>query len=98
MRWRGLAVVRLLALGLSLASCATQPIPNVHRPPGLLLGRVHGFVALLARTGSMFYDRRIYGFANSGSGYDLRFVVGRAVFHGGAGRLGVARWRATAPA
>src|SRR5262249_45918087 len=46
MRWRGLAVLLLLALGLSLASCATQTVPNVHKPPGFLMGLLHGFISL----------------------------------------------------
>jgi len=98
MRWRGLAVLLLLALGLSLASCATQTIPNVHKPPGFLMGLLHGFISLFSLIGSLFFDIRIYGFPNGGSGYDVGFVIGAAVFYGGIAALAVARSQAKAPA
>jgi hypothetical protein len=94
MRWRGLAVILLLALALSLASCATQTVPNLHRPPGFLMGLVHGFISLFSLIGSLFFDTRIYGFPNSGSGYDVGFVLGAAVFYGGIAGLAVARSQA----
>src|SRR5262249_56366827 len=71
MRWRGLAIILLLALVLSLASCATQTVPNVHRPPGFLMGLVHGFVSLFSLIGSLFFATRIYGFPTSGTRYAL---------------------------
>jgi len=98
MRWRGLAVILLLALALSLASCATQTVPNVHRPPGFLMGLLHGFISLFSLIGSLFFDIRIYGFPNGGSGYDVGFVIGAAVFYGGIAALAVARSQAKAPA
>ena len=94
MRWRGLAVLLLLALALSLASCATQTVPNVHKPPGFLMGLLHGFISLFSLIGSLFFDIRIYGFPNSGSGYDVGFVLGAAVFYGGIAGLAVARSQA----
>src|SRR6266566_6967549 len=98
MRWRGLAAILLLALALSLASCATQTVPNVHRPPGFLMGLLHGFISLFSLIGGLFSDTRIYGFPNSGSGYDVGFVLGAAVFYGGIAGLAAARSRAKAPA
>jgi succinate-acetate transporter protein len=98
MRWRGLAIILLLALVLSLASCATQTVPNVHKPPGFLLGLLHGFISLFSLIGSLFFDTRIYGFPNSGSGYDVGFVLGAAVFYGGIAGLLAGRARAKASA
>ena len=99
MKWRGLAVLLLLlALVLSLASCATQTVPNVHKPPGLLMGLLHGFISLFSLIGSLFFDTRIYGFPNSGSGYDVGFVFGAAVFYGGIAALVAGRSRAKASA
>ena len=98
MKSRGLAVLVLLALVLSLASCATQTVPNVHKPPGFLLGLLHGFISLFSLIGSLFFDTRIYGFPNSGSGYDVGFVLGAALFYGGIAGLAVARSQAKAPA
>ena len=99
MKWRGLAVLLLLlALALSLASCATQTVPNVHKPPGFLMGLLHGFISLFSLIGSLFFDIRIYGFPNSGSGYDVGFVLGAAVFYGGIAALVAGRSRAKASA
>ena len=99
MKWCGLAVLLLLlALVLSLASCATQTIPNVHKPPGFLMGLLHGFISLFSLIGSLFFDTRIYGFPNSGSGYDVGFVLGAAVFYGGIAALVAGRSRAKASA
>ena len=98
MKSRGLAVLVLLALVLSLASCATQTVPSVQRPPGFLLGLPHGFVSLFSLIGSLFFDTRIYAFPNSGSGYDVGFVLGAAVFYGGIAGLLAGRARAKASA
>ena len=98
MKSRGLAIILLLALVLSLASCATQTIPNVHRPPDFLMGLLHGFISLFSLIGSLFFDTRIYGFPNSGSGYDVGFVLGAAVFYGGIAGLLAGRSRAKASA
>ena len=75
----------LLALGLYVASSydATQMVPNLHKPPGFLMGLVHGFISLFSLLGSLFLDIRIYSFPNSGSGYDVGFVLGAALFYGG---------------
>ena len=74
----------LLALGLFVASSydATRIVP-IHKPPGFLMGLVHGFISLFSLLGSLFLDIRIYGFPNSGAGYDVGFVLGAALFYGG---------------
>jgi hypothetical protein len=74
----------LLALGLFVASSydAMQIVP-IHKPPGFLMGIVHGFISLFSLLGSLFLDIRIYGFPNSGVGYDVGFVLGAALFYGG---------------
>jgi len=53
---------------------------------------------LFSLIGSLFFDIRIYGFPNSGSGYDVGFVLGAAVFYGGIAALVAARSRTKAPA
>ena len=58
----------------------------------------HGFVSLFSLIGSLFFDTRIYGFPNSGSGYDVGFVLGAAVFYGGIAGLVAGRSRAKASA
>jgi hypothetical protein len=34
------------------------------KPPGFLMGLVHGFISLFSLLGSLFLDIRIYGFPN----------------------------------
>ena len=98
MRLRWLVIILLFALVLALASCATQTVPNVHKPPGFLLGLLHVFISLFSLIGSLCFDTRIYGFPNSGSGYDVGFVLGAAVFYGGIAGLVAGRARAKASA
>jgi ABC-type multidrug transport system permease subunit len=62
---------------------ATQMVPNIHKPPGFLMGLVDGFISLFSLLVSLFLDIRIYGFPNSGIGYDAGFVLGAALFYGG---------------
>jgi len=62
------------------------------------MGLLHGFISLFSLIGSLFFDIRIYGFPNSGSGYDVGFVLGAAVFYGGIAALIAARSRTKAPA
>ena len=83
----------LLALGLFVASSyfATQMVPNIHKPPGFLMGLVDGFISLFSLLVSLFLDIRIYGFPNSGIGYDAGFVLGAALFYGGIA-LAAPRW------
>ena len=75
----------ILALGLFVVSSynAAQIVPKIHKPPGFLMGLVHGFISLFSLLGSLFLDIRIYGFPNSGIGYDVGFVLGTALFCGG---------------
>jgi hypothetical protein len=82
-----------LALGLFVASSyfATQMVPNIHKPPGFLMGLVDGFISLFSLLVSLFLDIRIYGFPNSGIGYDAGFVLGAALFYGGIA-LAAPRW------
>jgi hypothetical protein len=62
------------------------------------MGLLHGFISLFSLIGSLFFDIRIYGFPNSGSGYDVGFVIGAAVFYGGIAALAVTRSQAKASA
>ncbi len=58
-----------------LAACATQPVsqPPV---PGFAAGLFHGFAAIIALLGSLYFHIRIYAFPNSGFWYDAGFVLG----------------------
>ena len=70
---------------LLLASCASQPPPEVVNPPGFWSGLLHGFLMLFSLIGSIFTDVRIYAFPNSGGWYDFGFFLGAASFLGGGG-------------
>ena len=83
-----LRLVNFLAVSLIvllLASCASQPPPEVVNPPGFWSGLLHGFLMLFSLIGSIFTDARIYAFPNSGGWYDFGFFLGAASFLGGGG-------------
>lgn len=67
--WPGLAVVTIVT------GCATQP-PGKVEDPAFWLGMFHGFTAVPALIGSLFFRIRIYAFPNSGFWYDAGFVTG----------------------
>jgi hypothetical protein len=79
----------LAVLVLVLVSgCASQPPPSP-LAPGFLAGLVHGLVAPIAFVVSLFNpDIRLYAFPNSGVGYDFGFLLGLAVWGGGAATSG----------
>lgn|GEM_PF-5307347 len=72
---RQLARLPVLWVPAVLMGCATQnPAGPDH--PGFLLGLFHGFTAMAALVGSLFFHIRIYAFPNSGFWYDAGFVTG----------------------
>jgi hypothetical protein len=83
-----LQLTAFLAVGLiilSIASCASQPPPELVNPPGFWSGLLHGFLMLFSLIGSIFTEVRIYAFPNSGGWYDFGFFLGAASFLGGGG-------------
>jgi hypothetical protein len=71
-------------LALSLSGCAYQPEPMGNHLPGFEYGLLHGFLIVFSFVGSLFTHIRIYTFPNSGHWYDFGFVLGAALFLGGA--------------
>ncbi|MCG3770890.1 MAG: hypothetical protein JW384_02069 [Nitrosomonadaceae bacterium] len=71
---------------VALGGCANQPPPAAYDPPGFFSGLLHGFFIFFSFAGSIFMDIRIYAFPNSGFFYDLGYVIGAAIFLGGAKR------------
>jgi len=66
------------------AGCAHQPTPSADGLPGFWSGLLHGFLIVFSFIGSLFTDVRIYNFPNSGCWYDFGFLLGAAMFLGGA--------------
>jgi hypothetical protein len=82
---RRLCFLVLTAAALVIAGCATQPTPSDSGLPGFFSGLLHGFLIVFSFIGSLFMDVRIYNFPNSGGWYDFGYVIGAAMFLGGAG-------------
>ena len=75
----------ILLVVLVLGGCANQPSPAAYDPPGFFSGLIHGFLIFFSLIGSILMDIRIYAFPNSGFFYDLGYLIGAAMFLGGAG-------------
>jgi hypothetical protein len=82
---RILAFALVCAAGLALASCATQPQPEVSDVPGFWSGLRDGFLIVISFVVSLFTDHRIYSFPNSGVWYDFGYLLGASMFLGGGG-------------
>jgi len=65
----------ITAISLLVGGCAHQPAPSVDTP-GFLLGFLDGLICPGSLVASFFSDVRIYAFPNSGSLYDLGFLLG----------------------
>ena len=70
----------VLAIGVVMVACATQPMPpaDTSDVPGFWSGLLHGAIILPSFIVSLFTDHRIYAFPNSGRFYDLGFLLGAA--------------------
>jgi hypothetical protein len=79
------SAIFLIFVVLGLVGCATQPLPGGDDPPGFWMGIVHGFLILFSMIGSYFSDIRIYAYPNSGSFYDLGYLLGAMMSLGGTG-------------
>lgn len=85
-RSRLIVMTAACLLMVALAACAKQPRAVLYSPANFWFGLLHGFICLFSLVGSLFTDARVYSYPNSGFGYDLGFVIGAALFFGGAGR------------
>jgi hypothetical protein len=82
---RNRSAIFLIFIVLGLFGCATQPVPDAVDPPGCWMGIVHGFLIFFSMIGSFFSDVRIYAFPNSGTFYDLGYLLGAMMSLGGTG-------------
>ncbi len=81
-------VVRaLLVLGAAglLAACARSNPGVTDQGAGFLQGLFNGFIVLFALIGRWFGLSSIYEVRNTGGWYDTGYVIGLALFFGGAG-------------
>ena len=81
----GKTVLILIATTL-LAGCAWMPPVTATQTPGFLLGLLHGFLAFFTMILSFFTEVKMYATPNSGSLYDLGFVLGFMIFAGGGAK------------
>ena len=85
-------VLCLVAVAFIVAGCAPGPnrlggVPDESgHVSGFLSGFWHGFISLFTFIVSLFNPTvRVYEVHNSGSLYDLGFILGVVVFFGGSG-------------
>ncbi len=77
----------VLVLFLVSISCAPGNTRFEEKPAGFFAGLWHGFIIVITFIISLFTDNvRMYEVGNSGSLYDLGFLLGAAFALGGSGR------------
>jgi hypothetical protein len=77
-------IVNVALLVMLLGGCASQPPPSTPYAPGFIGGLLHGVGAPFALVLSFFRDDvRIYSFPNTGTLYDLGFLLGLSTWGGG---------------
>ncbi len=81
----------VVALATVVAGCASQPAADSAGAPGFLYGLLHGFLIVIDFVIGLFSDVRIYAYPNSGTWYDLGFLIGAGMFLGGGGGAGARR-------
>jgi hypothetical protein len=76
----------ICATFFAVVGCAHQPgMADSYDAPGFWFGLLHGFIVVFSFIGSLFTNVRIYAFPNSGGWYDFGYLIGIALFFGGAG-------------
>ncbi|MCF7914528.1 MAG: hypothetical protein K9L66_05120 [Spirochaetaceae bacterium] len=74
-----------LIILLTISGCATHQSGVVENPPGFFHGLLHGFLILFSFVGSLFTDYEMYAIPNSGTWYNLGYLLGASAFLGGGG-------------
>ncbi len=78
-------IVLLLSLVL-LSGCAYVAPIEAPDTPGFFIGLFHGLISFFTMVLSFFTDIEMYASPNSGSWYDLGFVIGAMIFYGGGAK------------
>lgn len=71
---------------LFVASCGYVAPVDMPKEPGFFIGMFHGVISFFTMILSFFTDIEMYARANSGSWYDLGFVIGAMIFYGGGAK------------
>jgi len=74
-----------LIILLTISGCATHQSGVVEDPPGFFHGLLHGFLILFSFISSLFTDYEMYAIPNSGTWYNLGYLIGASAFLGGSG-------------
>ena len=69
-----------------LSSCSYIAPVEMPIGPGFLIGLFHGVISFFTMILSFFTDVEMYAKNNSGSWYDLGFVIGAMIFYGGSAK------------
>ncbi len=76
-----------LSLVFVLASCSYVAPVEMPKEPGFFIGIFHGLISFFTMILSFFTDVEMYSRSNSGSWYDLGFVIGAMIFYGGGAKI-----------
>ena len=76
----------IIPVALLLSSCSYIAPVEMPTGPGFLIGLFHGVISFFTMILSFFTDVEMYAKNNSGSWYDLGFVIGAMIFYGGSAK------------
>ena len=76
----------IIFAALLLSSCSYIAPVEMPTGPGFLIGLFHGVISFFTMILSFFTDVEMYAKNNSGSWYDLGFVIGAMIFYGGSAK------------
>lgn len=82
---RVIRLVLIIGMAALLAACARGNPGVTGQGAGFLQGLFNGFIVLFALVGRWFGMSSIYEVYNTGGWYDTGYVIGVALFFGGAG-------------
>jgi len=76
----------IILAALLLASCSYVAPLEMPTGPGFFIGLFHGLISFFTMILSFFTGIEMYASNNSGSWYDLGFVIGIMIFYGGGAK------------
>ena len=79
-------ILLLIRAVLMLSSCGYIAPVEMPSGPGFFIGLFHGLISFFTMILSFFTGIEMYASNNSGSWYDLGFVIGAMIFYGGGAK------------